>query len=258
MDNHNTIEDDSLRQESPRDTSEQFFLPEFDNTKFSSFKSFLDCFDQQCSEYQKDEHWKVKNLPKYLTGSYIKFWYDNQLFNNTYQENRELLITVFDVTRQEEIQKFHNLKLEDNKNLISFFTEKLALGKRLNLEDSSIVEHLTLSSPMEFQKFLIIQKISTPCQWISTMRQLIAVTPDNSNRNAEESGSSRTWNTRNQAYGNINTGTDPLRFKSRGYRQSHMVRFNERQFNNQPRQFVQHNQHNFRPPRNSENIQRQG
>ncbi|GFR05567.1 hypothetical protein TNCT_483181 [Trichonephila clavata] len=75
-----------------------------------------------------------------------------------------------------------------------------------------------------------------------------SVTPDNSNRNAGESGSSRTWNTRNQAYGNINTGTDPLRFQSRGYRQSHMVRFNERQFNNQPRQFVQHNQHNFRRP----------
>ncbi|GFQ64344.1 hypothetical protein TNCT_582871 [Trichonephila clavata] len=93
------------------------------------------------------------------------------------------------------------------------------------------------------------------------MRQLIAVTPDNSNRNAGESGSSRIWNTRNQAYGNINTGTDPLRFQSRGYRQphqSHMVRFNERQFNNQPRQFLQQNQHNFRPPRNSENIQRQG
>ncbi|GFR13377.1 hypothetical protein TNCT_709781 [Trichonephila clavata] len=228
MDNHNTIEDDSLRQESPRDTSEQFFLSEFDNTKFSSFKSFLYCFDQQCLEYQKDKHWKHKNLPKYLTGSYIKFWFDNKLFNNTYQENRELLITVFDVTRQEEIQKFHNLKLEDNKNLISFFTEKLALGKKLNYEDSSIVEHLTLSSRMEFQKFLVIQKISTPCQWISTMRQLIAVTPDNSNRNAGESGSSRIWNTRNQAYGNINTGTDPLRFQSRGYRQSHMVRFNER------------------------------
>ncbi|GFR34111.1 hypothetical protein TNCT_314641 [Trichonephila clavata] len=60
------------------------------------------------------------------------------------------------------------------------------------------------------------------------MRQLIAVTPDNSNRNAGESGSSRIWNTRNQAYGDINTGTDPLRFQSRGYRQSHMVRFNER------------------------------
>ncbi|GFQ79336.1 6-phosphogluconate dehydrogenase, decarboxylating [Trichonephila clavata] len=58
------------------------------------------------------------------------------------------------------------------------------------------------------------------------MRQLIAVTPDNLNRNAEESGSSRTWNTRNQAYSNINTGTDPLRFQSRGYRQSHMI-FND-------------------------------
>ncbi|GFR32642.1 hypothetical protein TNCT_680811 [Trichonephila clavata] len=116
---------------------------------------------------------------------------------------------------------------------------------------------MTLSSPIEFQKFLIIQKISTPCEWISTMRQLIAVTPDNSNRNAVENGSSRRWN--NQAYGSVNTGTDPLRFQSRGYgqpHQSHMVRFNERQqFNSQPRQFVQQNQHNFRPPRNSENVQ---
>ncbi|GFR15924.1 hypothetical protein TNCT_610351 [Trichonephila clavata] len=139
------------------------------------------------------------------------------------------------------MQKFHNLKLEDNKNLSSFFTETLDLGKKLNYDDSSIVKQLTLSSRMDFQKLLIIQKISTPCRWISTIWQLIAMTPDNSNRNAGESGSSRTWNTPNQAYVNINTGTDPLRFQSRGFRQphqSHMVRFNERQFNSQPRQIL--------------------
>ncbi|GFQ93652.1 hypothetical protein TNCT_514971 [Trichonephila clavata] len=93
------------------------------------------------------------------------------------------------------------------------------------------------------------------------MRQLIAVTPDNSNRNAGESGSSRTWSNRNQAYGNINTGTDPLRFQSRGFRQphqSHMGRFNERQFNTQPRQSGQQNHHNFCPPRNNENVQGHG
>ncbi|GFQ69577.1 hypothetical protein TNCT_525301 [Trichonephila clavata] len=59
---------------------------------------------------------------------------------------------------------------------------------------------------------------------------IIAVTPDSSNRNAVENGSSRRWN--NQAYGNVNTGTDPLRFQSRGYgqlHQSHMMHFNERQ-----------------------------
>ncbi|GFR25338.1 hypothetical protein TNCT_302591 [Trichonephila clavata] len=83
------------------------------------------------------------------------------------------------------------------------------------------------------------------------MRQLIAVTPDNSNRNAGASGSSRTWNTRNQAYGNINAGTDPLRFQSRGFRQphqSHMVRFNERQFNSQPRQFTEGTVFVYPPP----------
>ncbi|GFQ89713.1 hypothetical protein TNCT_637731 [Trichonephila clavata] len=52
------------------------------------------------------------------------------------------------------------------------------------------------------------------------MRQLTAVTPDNSNRNAVESGSSRRWN--NQAYGDcVNTGTAPLRFQSGGYGQPH-------------------------------------
>ncbi|GFU65428.1 hypothetical protein TNCV_2291181 [Trichonephila clavipes] len=53
------MEDDSFRQESPVNTSkEPFFFPEFDLNKFSSCKSFLDCFDQQCLEYQKEEQWK--------------------------------------------------------------------------------------------------------------------------------------------------------------------------------------------------------
>ncbi|GFT66281.1 hypothetical protein TNCV_4426071 [Trichonephila clavipes] len=34
------------------------FFPEFDLNKFSSCKSFMDCFDQQCLEYQKEEQWK--------------------------------------------------------------------------------------------------------------------------------------------------------------------------------------------------------
>ncbi|GFV03083.1 hypothetical protein TNCV_4082341 [Trichonephila clavipes] len=53
------MEDDSFRQESPVNTSrETFFFPEFDLNKFSSLKSFLECFDKQCLEYQKDEQWK--------------------------------------------------------------------------------------------------------------------------------------------------------------------------------------------------------
>ncbi|GFW11429.1 hypothetical protein TNCV_3809481 [Trichonephila clavipes] len=172
------MEDDSFRQESPVNTLKQSFFPEFDTNMFSSFKSFLDCFDQQCLEYQKDEQWKKQNIAGYLTGVYLKFW------------------------------------------------------KKLNYDDSSIVEHMTLSSPIQFKKFLVIKKISTPCEWISTMRQLIAVTPDNLNRNAVKTGSYTLWN--NQAYGSIHRGTDPRnRFQSRGYHgqqhQSHMVRFNGRQ-----------------------------
>ncbi|GFY41834.1 hypothetical protein TNIN_236411 [Trichonephila inaurata madagascariensis] len=141
--------------------------------------------------------------------------------------------------------------------------EKLSLGKKLNYDDSSIVEHMTLSSPIQFQKFLIIKKNSTPYEWITTMRQLIAVTPENPKRNAVETGSYTRWN--NQTYDSVHRGTDPRqRFQSRGYHgqqhhHHHMVQFNGRQqFNSQPRQFVQQNRHNFRPPRNDENVQRQG
>ncbi|GFT41196.1 hypothetical protein TNCV_3403551 [Trichonephila clavipes] len=57
------MEDDSFRQESPVNTSkEPFIFPEFDLNKFSSCKSFMDCFDQQCLEYQKEEQWKKQNL----------------------------------------------------------------------------------------------------------------------------------------------------------------------------------------------------
>ncbi|GFY30438.1 hypothetical protein TNCV_4066881 [Trichonephila clavipes] len=169
-------------------------------------------------------------------------------------------MTVFYATKQEDIRKFQNLTLNDTKELISFFTEKLSLGKKLNYDDSSIVEHMTLSSPMQFQKFLVIKKISTPCEWISTMRQLIAVTPDSADRKPVDTGSYTRWN---HAYGSVRRGTDPQnRFQSRRNHgqphQSHMMRFSGRQqFNNQPRQFVQQSRH-FQSPRNDENNQRQG
>ncbi|GFX90164.1 hypothetical protein TNCV_2712851 [Trichonephila clavipes] len=139
---------------------------------------------------------KKQNIPRYLTEVYLKFWYENQLFEKSYQESKELLMTVFDATKQEDIRKFHNLKLNDTKELISFFTEKLSLGKKLNYDDSSIVEHMTLSSPIQYQKFLVIKKISTPCEWISTMRQLIAVTPDSADRKPVETGSYTRWLTK--------------------------------------------------------------
>ncbi|GFS65306.1 hypothetical protein TNCV_2451351 [Trichonephila clavipes] len=94
------------------------------------------------------------------------------------------------------------------------------------------------------------------------MRQLVAVTPDSADRNAEKTGSFTRWY--NQADGSVHRGTDPLhRFQSRGnhgqQHQSRMVQFNGRQqFNSQPRQLVQQNRHNFHSPRNDENIQRQG
>ncbi|GFU56611.1 hypothetical protein TNCV_2700761 [Trichonephila clavipes] len=128
------MEDDSFRQESPVNTSkEPFFFPEFDLNKFSSFKSFLSCFDQQCLEYQKDEQWKKQNIPRYLTGVYLKFWYENHLFEKSYQTSKELLMTVFDATKQEDIRKFQNLTLNDTKELISFFYGKTFVGEETKL-----------------------------------------------------------------------------------------------------------------------------
>ncbi|GFX11393.1 hypothetical protein TNCV_2804541 [Trichonephila clavipes] len=63
IENDTTMEDDSFRQESPVNTSrETFFFPEFDLNKFNSCKSFMDCFDQQCLEYQKKNNGKKQNL----------------------------------------------------------------------------------------------------------------------------------------------------------------------------------------------------
>ncbi|GFY66458.1 hypothetical protein TNIN_419641 [Trichonephila inaurata madagascariensis] len=92
------------------------------------------------------------------------------------------------------------------------------------------------------------------------MRQLIAVTPDNPNRNAVETGSYTRWN--NQAYGTVHRGTV---IHGTDSNQEDIMNSNinltwchSMEGNSQPRQFVQQNRHNFRPPRNNENIQRQG
>ncbi|GFW29737.1 hypothetical protein TNCV_3936041 [Trichonephila clavipes] len=160
--NDTTMEDDSFRQESPVNTSrETFFFPEFDLNKFSSLKSFLECFDKQCLEYQKDEQWKKQNIPRYLTEFILNFGTKTIYLKSLTKKSKQLLMTVFDATKQEDIRKFQNLTLNDTKELISFYG-KLSLGKKLNYDDSSIVEHMTLSIPLEFQKFLVIKKISTP------------------------------------------------------------------------------------------------
>ncbi|GFY00368.1 hypothetical protein TNCV_1664071 [Trichonephila clavipes] len=112
---------------------------------------------------------------------------------------------------------------------------------------------MTLSSPTHYQKFLVIKKISTPCEWISTMRQLIAVTPDSADRKPVDTGSYTRWN---HAYGSVHRGTDAQnRFQSRGNHgqphQSHMMRFSGRQQNRHTTEST------FYSPRNETN-QRQG
>ncbi|GFS84666.1 hypothetical protein TNCV_4607821 [Trichonephila clavipes] len=32
---------------------------------------------------KKDEQWKKQNIPRYLTGVYLKFWYENHLFEKS-------------------------------------------------------------------------------------------------------------------------------------------------------------------------------
>ncbi|GFX78074.1 hypothetical protein TNCV_972281 [Trichonephila clavipes] len=105
---------------------------------------------------------------------------------------------------------------------------------------------MTLSIPLEFQKFLVI------CEWISN-------DATSADRKPVDTGSYTRWN---HAYGSVHRGTgQQYRFQARGNHgqphQSHMMRFSGRQqFNNQPRQFVQQNRH-FNSPRNESN-QRQG
>ncbi|GFU25717.1 hypothetical protein TNCV_207241 [Trichonephila clavipes] len=96
---------------------------------------------------------------------------------------------------------------------------------------------MTLSSQRGVPEVLVIKKISTPCEWISTMRQLIAVTPDSADRKPVDTGSYTRWN---HAYGSVHRGTQStVQIQARGNHgqphQSHMMRFSGRQqFNNQP------------------------
>ncbi|GFT15385.1 hypothetical protein TNCV_3264201 [Trichonephila clavipes] len=216
------MEDDSSGRSQQSTHPETFLFPEFDLNKFSSLKSFLECFDKQCLEYQKTSNGRSKIFSRYLTGVYLKFWYENHLFEKSYEESKQLLMTVLDATKQEDIRKFQNLTLNDTKELISFFTEKLSLGKKLNYDDSSIVEYMTLSESHALSKVPSYQEDFDTCEWISTMRQLIAVTPDSADRKPVDTGSYTRWN---HAYGSVHRGTgQQYRFKQEEIMDSHINR----------------------------------
>ncbi|GFU66333.1 hypothetical protein TNCV_3642561 [Trichonephila clavipes] len=128
------MEDDSFQQESPVNTSKEpfFFFLNLILISLVVLKAFLAVLINNVWNIKKDEQWKKQNIPRYLTGIYLKFWYENQLFEKSYQESKGLLMTVFDATKQEDIRKFQNLTLNDTKELISFL-RKTFVGEETKL-----------------------------------------------------------------------------------------------------------------------------
>ncbi|GFW35517.1 hypothetical protein TNCV_3071451 [Trichonephila clavipes] len=170
------MEDDSFRRSHqsthPKRINPSFFFLNLILISLVVVKVFLTVLINNVWNIKKTNNGRSKIFLD-IYGVYLQFWYENHLFEKSYQTSKELLMTVFDATKQEDIRKFHKLKLNDTKELISFFTEKLSLGKKLNYDDSSIVEHMTLSSPTHYQKFLSRRfrhpaNGSQPCDLIAT------------------------------------------------------------------------------------------
>ncbi|GFT77834.1 hypothetical protein TNCV_2968781 [Trichonephila clavipes] len=117
-----------------------------------------------------------------------------------------------DKSRQDDL-KYRKIREETNgMNFKKFFRTSDCIENDTTMEDDSF----------RVQKFLVIKKISTPCEWISTMRQLIAVKPDSADRKPVDTGSYTRWN---HAYGSVHRGTDPQnRFQSREIMDSHINR----------------------------------
>lgn len=165
--------DDSLAEGKPanevtRIPSFHVYTPE----KFSSLAIFCNNYEKFCVNEKFDDEKKKVKFPHFLSGDILKFYYDNNLCEMSYEECKKCLIEVFDITRAELVTEFHNLQFRDGNDLQKFFTNKLSLARRLSMDEKTTVEYLSLSIPTYLQRFLVLQEVKTPSEWFRIVRQL--------------------------------------------------------------------------------------
>jgi hypothetical protein len=148
-------------------------IPSYDN-KNTEIEGWLKFFNKKCEAKQLKNDWKVENVSNYLSGDVFNYYIEQLLDFESWEEIEDGLITQFSSVDSNLFNRFLNLKLNDDKNLESYFNEKSKLARKLKLNEPLLIESLNHGSPSYLKKHLIAAQVDKPRQWIQIASKLLA------------------------------------------------------------------------------------
>lgn len=153
--------------------------------------------------------WRKNNFHKFIRGSALKLFINNCLHCQNFDEIVNIFEEQYFIPAQG-FCDFQNLNFNGRpKDLIHYFTQKVELGRKINLSNSHIIEGLSVGMPHQIKTMPLIKEPSTPKEWLQLVSKFIHDIPmenknnyQNSNfqsfKNRDQPQSYRQWNRPNQ------------------------------------------------------------
>lgn len=145
----------------------------FDPELGMNFSAWLVHFNQQTVENDVDDKWKFKNFQKFIRGSALKIYINQCLLCKSFSEVIEIFNEHF-FTPVQSFADFQSIRFSGNtKDLYSYFSEKVELGRRINLSTEHIIEGLSMGLSQQIRVLISIKDPKTPVEWLQWVSKII-------------------------------------------------------------------------------------
>lgn len=149
------------------------FTPEM---QFSAWEKYLDKF---CITHGITEEEKLLQFPKWITGTALQIYVNSCLQCETFGEIKQIFLEKL-YKPSTSFTSFNNLRFDGTKqHLLTYFQEKVELGRQLGLNTKLILEGLTGGLPIHIKPLIMVREPPTPTQWINLVTQLVEEMPQN-------------------------------------------------------------------------------
>lgn len=162
-----------VKSQVPVPVSEPNIIP-FDPSSGMKFTRWVQHFNSQCCQYYKDDEWKVSHISKYLKGEALTVYLNYCLEETDFQKVINILQEYLSQIEILTFSKFTNLKFTSESELSKYFHTKLQIGREIGLNEKLLLEGLTEGLPDHLRPFVIVNRPSTPMEWLHLVANLIS------------------------------------------------------------------------------------
>lgn len=145
----------------------------FDPEEGMEIIAWLKYFNHKCLENRKNESWKISDIGEFLKGKALKEYINSCLGIENWEELTQILCEKFFESNTVTFGEFSQCRLHNPQELTQYFKNKIAVGRKLQLNTDIIIQGLTDGLPANLRQLMAIQPPVTPTEWLNLATKLI-------------------------------------------------------------------------------------